>query len=341
MRHSYMLGIALLAAAPLAAGQVTVFGAPRIDLIDFYGLNRVTPALARQALGLGPGAPLPVSKTEAEERLLDIDRIVAARLEAVCCDEGKNVLYVGVEERGARHYELRPAPGGAVRLPEEVRAAWRAYEQAARAAELAGKTGEDFARGHPLATDAATRRAQERFPALVDAHLEAIREVLRESGDEWDRMIAAALLPYASAKAEVVEDLRASLSDAEVRVRAQAVRGLVALAMLARNDPASRVRVSTLWFVELLDSIAWRDRMQAVWALEQLTRDRDVFTLALLRGDALRALIEMARWQLRTHAYPAFQLVGRVAGLEDREIRDAWLRAGRETVIARALEAAR
>ena len=47
----------------------------------------------------------------------------------------------------------------------------------------------------------------------------------------------------------------------------------------------------------------------------------------------------MARWQTEAHAYPAFQLVGRVAGLGDAEIRDAWRRAGRETVIGQALAA--
>lgn len=341
MRLTVMLRIALLLTASLAQAQVSVFSVPKIDIIDFYGLNQVSPVLARQALGLNAGMPLPGSKTEAEERLLDIDRLVNARLEAICCDEGKNVLYVGVEERDAKHYDIRPAPGGAALLPDEVLAAWGAYERAAHAAELAGKAGEDLTRGHPLATDAVTRAAQEKFSSLADAHLETLREVLRESGVEYHRAAAAALLPYASAKPGIVDDLRAALTDNDAQVRAQAVRGLTALALLARNDPSSRVRVSTLWFVELLDSLAWRDRMQAVWALELLTRDRDVFTLARLRGASLQALIEMARWQLRTHAYPAFQLVGRVAGLSDLQIRDAWLRASRDTVISQALEAAK
>jgi hypothetical protein len=118
------------------------------------------------------------------------------------------------------------------------------------------------------------------------------------------------------------------------------VRGLTALAMLGKADPASRVRVPASNFVEMLQSLAWTDRMEAVRSLELLTLERDVTLLGSLRGPALTSLIQMARWQTEAHAYPAFQLVGRVAGLSDADIRDAWRRAGRETVIGQALAAA-
>jgi hypothetical protein len=318
--------------------QVAVIGIPRIDLIEFYGLHQVTPALARQALGLTVGSPLPSSKGDAEEHLLDIDRVIGARLEAVCCDGGKNVLYVAIEERDAPRYEARPAPGGASSLPEEILGAYGSFEQARHVAELAGKTGEDLSKGHPLMTDAAARAAQLRFPALVNTNLEAVREVLRESGDEYQRGVAAYVLPYAPAKAEIVDDLHEALADNDATVRGRAVRALTSLALLERADPGTKVRVSPTWFLDMLQSLTWSDRTQAVWALETLTRDRDVFVLSRLRGDALGSLIEMARWQTEQHAYPAFMLVGRVAGLTDLTIRDAWLRAGKETVIAQALQ---
>lgn len=71
---------------------------PRIGLIDFYGLHRVTEQKIRQTLGVKEGDFLPRSKGDVEERLDDIPNVVESHLEAVCCDEGKMILYVGLEE---------------------------------------------------------------------------------------------------------------------------------------------------------------------------------------------------------------------------------------------------
>ncbi|MFM2125938.1 MAG: hypothetical protein RL328_2389, partial [Acidobacteriota bacterium] len=311
----------ILIAAFTAAGQVTVVGAPRVDGIEFYGLRTVTPQLAQQALGVTIGDPLPESKGATEERLLDIDAVVNASLEAVCCEGGKTILYVGIEERGAPHYQLRAAPGGSSLLPEEIVTAFHLYEQAAQAST---KTGEDLSKGYALSLDLPTRATQQRFLALADAHLDLLREALRDSADDYHRSIAAYLLPYAAKRGDLVEDLRQALTDADGATRAHAVRGLTALAMLGKTDPASRVRVPASNFVEMLQSLAWTDRMEAVRSLELLTLERDVTLLGSLRGAALTSLIEMARWQTEAHAYPAFQLVGRVAGLNDADIRDAW-----------------
>ena len=328
-----IFALGLMAALTLTA-QVTVMEVPRIGAIEYFGLRTVTPALAQQALGLSVGALLPESKGNTEEKLLDIDAVVNASLEAYCCEGGKTILYVGIEERGAAHYELRAIPGGAALLPEDVVNAYRAYAQAARAAEVAGSTAEDLSKGYPLASDAATRATQQRFPALADANLNLLREVLRDSADEEHRAIAAYLLPYSDKRADVVEDLRQALTDSDPEVRTRAVRALTALA-------ASGVRTPVSQFVEMLQSIAWTDRMEAVRALELLTLKRDATLLSSLRGAALDALIEISRWRTEAHAYPAFQLVGRVAGLSDADIRDAFRRAGRETVIGQALAATR
>ncbi|MEI9812695.1 MAG: hypothetical protein WDO18_08475 [Acidobacteriota bacterium] len=306
--------VAFLLAGTLLA-QPGTFSIPKIDLIEFYGLRRVSPNLARQALGLKEGDPLPPSKADAEDRLLDLDRVVAAELEAVCCDENKTVLYVGIEEIGGPHYPVRQAPGGGAMLSEQV-----------------------FAIGQrvvPYILTGPTAPSQ-LFP-FVDANLAMIREVLRESGDEFHRAAAAYLLPYATRKTEIVDDLQAALTDNDATVRVRAMQALLALAQLGRTNPASGIRVPAEWFVPALTSVTWTDRKEAIAALTALTQDRDRAVLKELRGETLAALIEMSRWQTRTHAYPAFLLVGRVAGLRDVDTRDAWLRAGRETVIGQAL----
>lgn len=336
MRRLLVLA-ALAALGPLAA-QEPILGVPRIDVLDFYGLRQVSQGLVRQALGLKEGDPLPSSKGDTEDRLLDVERIVEAHLEIVCCDEGKTTLYVGIQERDAPFYETRPAPGGAAVLPDEILTAYASYEQARHVAELAGRTGEDLSQGYPLMNDSAARAAQMRFPALVQTHLAVVRQVMLDSADEYQRGIAAYLLPYAANKAAIVEDLEVALTDDDSTVRAKALHGLTALALFARANPAARIQVKTTAIVDLLQSIAWTDRTQAVAALEMLTRDRDKAILASIKGDALASIIEMSRWHSATDAYPPFQLIGRIAGLREVDIRDAWLRGGRDSTIAKARE---
>lgn len=304
--------VSLILLAAVAFAQPVSPGIPKIDLIEFYGLRRVTVNLARQALGLNEGDPLPPSKADTEDRLLDIDRVVSASLEAVCCEEGKTVLYVGIEEFNGPHYSVRPAPGGAALLPRDLLAA-----------------GASFA---PY-----SQPGRSNLIPLADANLPLLREVLRESGDELHRAAAVYLLPFATLRSEIVEDLRIALTDNDAEVRTRAARGLLALAQLGRSNPSSKVQVQAEWFVPMLTSVTRTDRKEAVAALGTLTQD-DRAVLAKLRGDTLGALIEMARWRVREHAYPSFLLIGRVAGLREFEIRDAWDRAGRETVIGQALE---
>ncbi len=119
-------------------------------------------------------------------------------------------------------------------------------------------------------------------------------------------------------------------------MRANALRALAAVAVLARTDPELGLRVEPTWLIEMLNSIFWSDRYRAACALVNLTEDRNPRILDHIRERALASLIEMARWKALTHALPAFLLLGRVGGLPESEIHEAWERGEREKVIARA-----
>jgi len=335
MRNPLILLILAVFVADAQAPPEAI-GIPRIGSIEFYGLRQVTPQLARQALSLSEGSRLPSSKGDAEDRLADIKQVAAARIEAVCCENGAIILYVGIEERGQPRYDVRPAPGGAAELPVAVRTAYEAFQNVLHKAELRGPVGEDLTAGHPLSRDPAVRSFQGSFPALVAENLQDLRDVLRDSGDEYQRAVAADLLPYAVNKNEIVDNLREALTDNDPLVRSNAVHGLTALALLERSDAGSRVRVSPTWFIDMLQSVTWTDRTKAAWALEMLTDDRDIFTLSRLRGPALEALLEMAVWKNKAHAQSAFVLLGRAAGLDESAIQTAWTRGDRQTVLAAA-----
>jgi hypothetical protein len=200
-----------------------------------------------------------------------------------------------------------------------------------------GETAEDLTQGYALSADPATRAFQEKFRELAPANLPVLRQVLRNSMYADQRAMAAYLLGYAPRARGVIEDLQYAIRDADEGVRANAMRALAAIAVLARSDPELGLRVEPTWLIELLNSIVWSDRYRAASVLVNLTEDRDPRLLQRIRERALHSLVETARWKTLAHALPAFLLVGRLAGVPEQEIYQAWERGERESIIARVL----
>jgi hypothetical protein len=120
-------------------------------------------------------------------------------------------------------------------------------------------------------------------------------------------------------------------------VRNDATRSLMAIAVLAQRHPEERISINAAPFIAMLNSVVWTDRNKAAAVLLSLTAGRPARVLGALRQRALPALIEMARWKSPGHAQAAFLVLGRVAGMEETAIGEAWTRGDREPVIARAL----
>lgn len=320
----------------LCLGSAATAQVPRIDVIDFYGLRKVSEAKIRAVLALKEGDPLPASKGDTEERLDDIPGVVESHLEAVY-DSGKMILYVGVEERGGPHFELREAPEGDLRLPDKMFAEYRNFVETSGEAARANITAEDLTQGHARSADPATRAIQDRFPLFATDDLKVLREVLRTSSDEEQRAAAAYIIGYAPTKPDVVNDLQYALRDADAGVRANATHSLIAFGVLAKLDPASNLKISPTWFIEMLNSLSWSDRSRAVAALQVLTEKPDASVFEQIREGALPSLVEMARWKTLAHALPPYLLLGRIVGLPEDEVKAAWLRGDREWVIKQAL----
>src|SRR6185503_11408384 len=155
-----LLPVLVLATASMHAQDL------RLDVLDFYGLRKVSESQIRKALGVREGDRLPPSKGDAEAKIDQIPGVVESHLEAVCCEDGQTILYVGIEERGAPHFDLREPPAGAMVLPEEIVTVYIQFLEAAHAASQRGSAGEDLTHGHPLMADAPARAMQEMFPAL-------------------------------------------------------------------------------------------------------------------------------------------------------------------------------
>lgn len=330
VRPTYLrTSVLLFCLAGLVAGQT-----PRVGVIDFYGLHKLSESRVRKALAISEGDPLPRSKGDVEDRLAGVPGIVQAHLEATCCTEGKIVLYVGIEEKGAPHFDLHTAPEADLDLPEEITATYHQFLSAVNEAVRRGNTAEDLTHGHSLMSDPDARAVQLKFVDLADRYTKELQNILRNSGDEEQRAIAAYVIGYAPQKRLIVDDLQYALQDADETVRGNAVRAMAALAVFAKLSPDSGLKISPTWFVEMLNSLSWTDRHNASVALVNLTEARDQSTLEQLRDRAMVSLVEMARWKHLAHALPAYILLGRVAGMPEQDIQSTWTSGDREKVIA-------
>ena len=335
-RHNILvkfLFLSIVTAALLSAQ------APRVDDIECYGLHKLSEQKLLHTLHVKPGDPLPASKGDLEDELEQIPGVVLARVEAVCCDQGKTTLFIGIEEKGAPHLAFRSPPSGGAVLPEDVTNTYQKFLEAVRDAAHRGSTAEDLTNGHSLMADPDARDLQSQFAYFASAHLPLLREVLRDSDDAAQRAIAATIVGYAANKKDVVNDLEYALQDPDDAVRANALRSLNAIAVLARLQPQLGIHVSPTWFVEMLNSIVLSDRTRAANALATLTDQNAAAALDQIRERALDSVVEMAQWKVLRYALPPFILAGRMAGMNEQEIQKAWTSGDRQAVIGIALGA--
>src|SRR5205085_638119 len=141
-----MIALALTAAA--AGAQ-----APKVGDINFYGLHKVTPQKLLAKIDIRPGAPLPPSKGDLEERIEEIPGVVQARVQAICCEGASAILFIGVEEKGAPHFDYHGQPSGTAALPQEIIDAYHEFLGAVERAARAGNTAEDLTAGHSRMAD--------------------------------------------------------------------------------------------------------------------------------------------------------------------------------------------
>lgn len=322
----FALPMMLMAAEP-------VLISPKVGLIEIYGVRRVPVEKIRQALRLVPGDPLPKSKGDLEASLQDVPGIVETRVEALCCENGRAMLYVGIAEKGALTPRFREEPEVEISLPENVLAAYQSFTEALGQAARDQNTSESLIKGYSLMSHPEARAAQEKMLELASANEFRLRQILREAADPDQRAIAAYILQYVPGKKFAVDDLQLALQDPDEGVRLNAMRALKALAVYARTDREAGIRVQPTWFVELLNSLVVGDRLESSKALAVLTETMDDNTLANLKDRALPSLFEMARWQHLEHALPSFLVLGRVAGWKDERTQQAWSGGEREKTL--------
>ncbi len=318
---------ALLLSAPLSAQK------PPIGFIEYYGLRHVAEIEIRAVLDVQVGDTDPAFPGEIVNRLEEISGVNRAYVTTVCCESGQSIFYVGVQQDDDA-FELRAPPQADLMLPAEVVDTYRRFGEAVLPAVLKGDASEDMSAGHSLMTNPEARVHQEQFIVFAERYPEILRRVLRTSADPEQRAIAAHVLGYVSDKQAVVVDLLYAAQDPDGGVRNNAVRALGAIGILANAEPELGIRIPSSLFVRMLNSVVWSDRNKASGILfSSLTSTRDAETLQQLRKNALPSVVEMARWKTN-HAQFCFFILGRMAGISDTAIFEAWSGGEREAAIA-------
>ncbi len=312
---------------------------PRVGDIEIYGARKVSVQKIEKALGVRTGETLP-SREQAEERINKVSNILVSRVEAACCSGQGMILYVGVEERDSPHMEFHAVPTGDIRLPNSLSDSYRQLLDEVENSMRGKNADEDLTNGYSLMADPDCRSIQNGFLAAVGADFPIILNVLRQSSDPENRAAAAYLLQYAPRTPRttqgMIDGIQWALQDDDDSVRESAMTSLRAVLVGAKLHPDQDIHFEPTWLVELMNSVVWSDRFHASQVLLTLTDDRSAAVLDLLRTRALPSVIEMARWHDLKHALPSFILAGRLAGMDEAQIKQAWVSEDRESVLLAA-----
>jgi hypothetical protein len=318
-----------------------------IASVETYGLHSVPRKAVLDVAGLREGDAAPVSAQQKAiiGRLQKIPGVRKAAVVVVVAPfpngsggtVGRPIVYIGIQEADRPDVQFRPAPSGNIALPEAIVATYADYERTFLESVKHNDFSEDDSHGYALMGNEAARSVQRKFPALADQHYDRLVDVLQNSKNAEQRSMAATVIAYASNQKRAASDLVLGTRDANELVRNDAVRALSVLLTYARDHRDLAIEVSTDWCLDLLESLQWTDRNKAMALLDAVTADRNGEILSKLRQRSLPSLVEMARWKSAGHAMMAFLIVGRIAGLTEKEISKAWDAGEREKVIERAL----
>jgi hypothetical protein len=315
----------------------------QIGIIDLYGLGSLPVADVRKALTFKEGDSIsfaseerPAFFAESELRLGKLPGVSRASISPVCCEDGRVIVYVGLEQKGRPSTSFRDAPTGSVQLAADVLQAGRDYGNANAGAVMRGDATEDDSQGHALSHDPTARAIEQKFIGFASRDFAKLRQVLRESSDAEHRAIAAQVLGYVAAKQDVVPDLVEAMRDSNSDVRNNAMRALAVFTRKAHAGSEAAIVVPYDPFVARVNSLVWTDRNKSSLALMELTASRDPKLLEALRRNALPSLVEMARWKSPGHAMPSLLILARMSGMSDEAIDQALKAGDSERIIAAA-----
>lgn len=298
----------------------------QIGDIEFFGYKGIDIVRLRKDLPVHEGDVYSDrTKSLIHEAVLSALGKPPTDVAAVCCDEkGNRLLFIGLPGGSYKPASHDAAPEGNDRLSGSLMALYRRLDAAIENAVCRGGDGiqEDDSRGYALLKDPDARALQLAVRRWALRHERELMRVLEFSSAVEHRRVASDALGYARQSPRQILGLVRAARDSDDEVRNNAIR---ALGVLARSNTKLAEEIPPATFIEMLSSGGWNDRNKATSLLVALTTSRNPSLLASIHSVALDPLIEMARWRRPSHAFFARMILGRVAGLPERQLKDlAW-----------------
>ena len=308
--------------------------APRIATIEFFGHKGVDIAALRASLPVREGDEW---SDDARTRVRDsVTRAIGKEptdVASVCCTaDGGLLVFIGIPGGSWKAFAYAPPPTGDARVSSELEQLDERLDQAISAAVSKGGDAalEDDSKGYSLTKDPDARSVQLRLRRYAIAHERELLRALEFSSDSKQRAIASQALGYARQSLRQLDALTRAARDSDESVRNNATRAIWVLAR-ANNTRARQIEPDA--FIEMLNSGIWTDRNKGTLVLERVTANRNPSILARLKTTALDSLIEMTLWREGSHAYAARMLLGRVAGIPEKQLEELAWKGPPETIV--------
>jgi hypothetical protein len=322
------IGSALAQEKSLIVGEIEFFG--------YAGLNleRIKAALPLREGDALAVQDFPATKEKINQSVKRETDHDTTNIAFTCCDNhGNLMIFVGLPGASTRPAEYNTAPKGSARLPRGIVKLYeRAMDLNAEAAQK--QPGEDRSKGYGLSAYGPMREVQLSLRRWALRNAPLIRQVLRSAAEPGERQAAAYALGYAHQSRTQTWALVKASHDVDDTVRNNAVRALVVLSFSSERASAW---IPVRDFARMLNSGVWSDRNKAAALLNSLSRQRNPELLRILRLEALDSLLEMARWRNQGHAWDAWMILGRIAGIEEGQLQKL-AEAGDVDTIAKTLK---
>jgi hypothetical protein len=305
---------------------ICAFSQPnRISHIDLFGNRSISSGELKKYLPLKEGDTINYQSFGAakyETALKAIPGVKRAKISLVCCDQndGGWLIYVGIAETDSDDIQYHPEPVGADVLPDTIIAVGQAFERTLFEAVEKGDATEDDSQGYSLMNYPKGRSVQEKFIGFARQHYELLKKVIHYSADAKQRALATQVIAYSPDKKTIIGELIYAVQDNNEEVRNNATRALALLARYSNDHPDSGIIIPGDLFIKMLNSLIWTDRNKASFVLEPLTYHRNSQLLGEIKQKVLPSVIEMASWKNTGHSSSSYVILGRIAGIPDKDI---------------------
>ena len=304
----------------LAVGTSAQEQSKRIGEIEFFGYAGIDLTDLRSSLPFHEGDEFRIETAEeqlkqASEAAKQATGQSPTDIAPVCCDYQNNwIIYLGL---AGKTMSYNPVPKGTVRFPVRISQLYDRFMNAMMVAVQKGAAAEDRSKGYALSEDPAVRAAQLEMRTYAVGHEALTREVLADSSDDQQRIIAAEILGYTRQSKSQLKALAQASRDCSNTVRNNAMRALM---VLVESNPKLAKEIPAGDFAELLLSGSWTDLNKASFLLAAITKSRNPEVLLQLGSkDVLQRLVEIAHWRTG-HAEAAQYILGRIAGIDEEKL---------------------